>query len=87
MGFGVIAARGLFTGRKATFVALQLGLVVFVLIFAGLGGFVDSSSGLFKSSGSAFAMGVELSVTVPPTSSSASGRGGDIFSAIGQFNQ
>lgn len=86
-GFGVIAARGLFTGRNATLVALQLSL-----IFAGLSGFIDSSSGFCKSSDgdtmlvleeAVSAVGVEVSVAVTPTFLSASNRGeGDVSSAI-----
>lgn len=46
--FGVTAEEDLFTGRQSTLVvALKLGLVVSVLILAGLTKFVDSSYMVF----------------------------------------
>lgn len=96
MVFGVIADEGLFTGRNATLVALNLGFTVSLLIFAELTGFVDSSSTFSISSvwdsslvleEAASAMGVKDSVAVSYPFSSASGRGeGVISSAIGQFS-
>lgn len=83
MAFGVIAEDGLFTGRNATLVALQLAFIVSMLT-SGLTGFVDSSLGCSESSvwdpslvleETASAMGVKHSVVVSSPFLSAPIRG------------